>query len=493
MRKYNWKKIFHIILLFLLASIFIGSIYLKIEYADESIEEFYFYLTNGVGGTDISVILSAILYCIIPVLILFILLVSMFYDIKWFPYKSFIKHKKIISFIISLLMISISLANVKFFTFMKNSLTNSNFIKDNYVISNLEFPEKKRNLITIYVESLETTLFTKEQGGDWDYEVIPELYDLLHDEDAIYFASDDLARGEYNLYGTTWTTASVVANSTGLPFKIPIGQNEYHSSNFMNGAYAIGDVLKENGYYNELISAARVSFGGIKEFYTNHGNYTLIDKNSLKEFGFKMNKNDKGKWGFNDRFMFEIAKERLLEISKSGEPFNETIIGVDTHFRDGFKGVYTLDKYDTQYENVYATESKLIYDFISWCKEQDFYQDTTIVIIGDHLSMQTQFFKKHNKNKRMRYNVILNSVNMTNNNKNRIFTAVDMYPTILSAMGIKLSNEQMGLGVNLFSNKPTLAEQYGFIKMSLECSRKSDFYNESILGDDYQKMLKGDI
>ena len=39
MRKYNWKKIFHIILLFLLASIFIGSIYLKIEYADESIEE----------------------------------------------------------------------------------------------------------------------------------------------------------------------------------------------------------------------------------------------------------------------------------------------------------------------------------------------------------------------------------------------------------------------------------------------------------------------
>ena len=107
--------------------------------------------------------------------------------------------------------------------------------------------------------------------------------------------------------------------------------------------------------------------------------------------------------------------------------------------------------------------------------------------------MQTQFFKKHNKNKRMRYNVILNSVNTTNNNKNRIFTAVDMYPTILSAMGIKLSNEQMGLGVNLFSNKPTLAEQYGFIKMSLECSRKSDFYNESILGDDYQKMLKGDI
>ena len=74
MRKYNWNKIFHIILLFLLASIFIGSIYLKIEYADESIEEFYFYLTNGVGGTDISVILSAILYCIIPVLILFILL-----------------------------------------------------------------------------------------------------------------------------------------------------------------------------------------------------------------------------------------------------------------------------------------------------------------------------------------------------------------------------------------------------------------------------------
>ena len=62
---------------------------------------------------------------------------------------------------------------------------------------------------------------------------------------------------------TTWTTAGVVSNTSGLPFKIPIDGNEYHSDNFMNGAYALGDILKNNGYYNELISTARTNFGGI--------------------------------------------------------------------------------------------------------------------------------------------------------------------------------------------------------------------------------------
>jgi phosphoglycerol transferase len=70
-----------------------------------------------------------------------------------------------------------------------------------------------------------------------------------------------------NLETTTWTTGSVVSNTTGLPFKIPIDGNEYHSDNFMNGSYALGDMLKKHGYYNELISSAHTSFGGFNEYF----------------------------------------------------------------------------------------------------------------------------------------------------------------------------------------------------------------------------------
>ena len=50
-------------------------------------------------------------------------------------------------------------------------------------------------------------------------------------------------------------------------------------------------------------------------------------------------------------------------------------------------------------------------------------------------------------------------------------------PTILSAMGANISNDQIGLGVNLFSDKKTLIEKYGKNKLNKELEKKSLFYN----------------
>lgn len=488
------KKIFHMICLLLLSICLISSFYLKKEYADESIEELFFYLTSGVGNSDLSIFLVATKKCIFFVAMVTFILYMLMYDVSFVKNKNIFKitkeHRIISTLIVFIVFFGISLNNIDALTYLKVNLSSSNFIKDNYKVGEVRLPDAgKRNLITIYVESLETTLFTKKQGGEWNYEVIPELYDLLNDEDSIYFSSDDKSAGEYNLYGTTWTTASIVANSTGLPFKIPIKQNDYHSSNFMNGAYSIGDILKENGYNNEVISAAKTSFGGIKEFYTNHGDYNIIDYDSIVDSGKKISKKDQGGWGFNDNYMFKVAKERIIKLSKEDKPFNETIIGIDTHFPNGYKGYYTLNKYKTQYENVYATESKLVYNFVSWVKKQDFYKDTVIVIIGDHTSMNSDYFSNYKAGKRKRYNVIINSSVTTDNTKNRVFTAIDMAPTILSSIGAYIENDQLGLGINLFSDKKTLSEKYGFKNMNLELGKKSDFYNEKILGSDYNKMI----
>ena len=86
--------------------------------------------------------------------------------------------------------------------------------------------------------------------------------------------------------------------------------------------------------------------------------------------------------------------ERLNVISKNDQPFNLSLITIDTHFVDGFVGNYSETKFNEQYENAYATTSRLIYDFVKWVKKQPYYKDTTIMIVGDHLSMQNDFFNK---------------------------------------------------------------------------------------------------
>lgn len=507
-------KSIHIIYLLLLIIMFVASLYMKYNFSNETIDEIYFYIVNGAEKSDINVFISAIKECLWFGLILIVLIIGLFYNlfikfrfiikfvrnkkedlkIQLYPIKLVYNHKIIFTFILTFLLGYMSCDNMKVFAYFENNIVSSDFIEANYVYpekTKVTF-EKKNNLIMIFVESLETTFFTKKQGGDWDYEVIPELYDLLFEEDSIYFSSDDKVGGMLNLETTTWTTGSVVSNTTGLPFKIPIDGNEYHSDNFMNGSYALGDMLKEYGYYNELISSAHSSFGGFNEYFTKHGNYNIIDIDNLNDVKLKLRKSDKGNWGFNDRYLFNVAKERLDVLSKTKEPFNLTLVGVDTHFIDGYKGEYTIDKYDTQYENVYATESKLVYDFVSWVKKQDFYKDTTIVIIGDHLSMQDPFFEGHNQDLRKRYFLIINSLVDTNNYKNRLYTSLDTYPTVIASIGGEIEGNKLGLGVNLFSLKKTLAERDGFDfdYINKEIVKKSSFYNSYILEGDYVLMME---
>ena len=98
--------------------------------------------------------------------------------------------------------------------------------------------------------------------------------------------------------------------------------------------------------------------------------------------------------------------------------------------------------------------------------------------------MQTDFYTSHINEgyKRTLYNVIINSAIEEQNSKNRIYTTLDMYPTILASMGIQIEGERLGFGTNLYSGKPTLAEELGFDYLDKELSKYSEYYNKEIIG-----------
>lgn len=489
------KVIFSLFILLIITFMIIFSCYIKNAYTNVPFEELYFYLLNGVTNSDTNVFMHAIIQCSKYILILYLFLCIIFYDItfgkikfKYYPIKIINKHRKILIIFLFIFSVFFALYNLNYFNYVQNSSNNSNFIELNYVnpkTTKIEF-ETKKNLIFIVSESLETSFFTKKQGGYWDYDVTPELYKLLNEKDSITFYNDDnIAHGMKMITGASYTTASVFANTSGLPFKIPIDGNSYHSKDFMNGAYTLGDLLYDNGYKNELISSATTSFGGIKEYFTKHGKFNIIDVENVTNYDSEIKKGDYGEWGLNDNYLFKIAKKRLENLSSNSQPFNLTLIGIDAHFPNGLLGDYSLDKYNTQYENVYATESKLIYNFISWVKKQDFYKDTTIVIVGDHISMQREYFNSRGIYDRYVYNCIINSYINTDNYSSREFSALDTYPTTVSAIGGKIEDNKLGLGVNLFSNEKTMLELYSYDYIDNELLKKSEFYDRKIIDDKY--------
>ena len=188
-------------------------------------------------------------------------------------------------------------------------------------------------------------------------------------------------------------------------------------------------------------------------------------------------------WGYEDSKLFEFAKDKLLELASQDEPFNFTLLTADTHFVGGYLDPSCEEPYDDQFKNVLLCSSNMIYDFVRWIQEQDFYENTTIVLTGDHPTMDNVWITEYVPEdfNRTVYNAFINSAVEPVNEKNRLFSSYDMYPTILASMGATIEGDRLGLGTNLFSSQETLIEQLGYSELYAELEKNSKFYNREFI------------
>lgn len=379
----------------------------------------------------------------------------------------------------------------RLFDLCKTYLAKSTIIDDHYVDPrdvNLQFPEKKRNLIHIYLESMENSYMSKDLGGFMEENLIPELTELA--SEGYSFSHDDQNfGGPQAAVGTTWSVASMVNMSTGLPMKAPTERNAYGSKdNFLPGACSLGDILAQQGYEQTLMFGADADFGGLTYYFESHGGFKIMDYKYAKENGL-IPSDYAVWWGFEDDKLFEFAKDEITRLSETGKPFHFVMETADTHRPDGYLSQYAPTPYENQYANVVAYSSAEVYKFVRWIQAQPFYENTTVVITGDHLSMETNFFEFYQFDEdyhRSQYNVILNpdpSVATKDHNIlfNRQYANFDFFPTILSSMGVKVEGNRLGIGTDLFSGEKTLFEEFGFEEANSELEKKSVFYNEHIL------------
>jgi len=101
--------------------------------------------------------------------------------------------------------------------------------------------------------------------------------------------------------------------------------------------------------------------------------------------------------------------------------------------------------------------------------------------MGDHPRMDTHLVGDTAYFDRTMYNCFINSQATPVNTQNRVCTSLDMFPTILSAMGFTVEGERLGLGTNLFSSLPTLPEKYGYDWFEEEMNKPSDYYEEKFI------------
>ena len=120
---------------------------------------------------------------------------------------------------------------------------------------------------------------------------------------------------------------------------------------------------------------------------------------------------------------------------------------------------------------------------MEWLKKQSFYEDTVVVIQGDHTSMAAQYIHStYDKDfDRRIWNVFIHPQKKTKETQYREFSTLDLFPTILSSLGFSLPKKGLGLGRDLLGDQKTLVEKYGWDTLNLWIKKRSRFYQKKIL------------
>lgn len=364
--------------------------------------------------------------------------------------------------------------------FIRYSGSSTNLYDKYYVepaTTGITAPEKKKNLVFLYLESMETTYASEDEGGYQDVNYMPGLTKLAYENTS--FSDKEGKLGGYTpVTGVTWTMGSMMGSSSGVPYSFPIdanGMDQY--DNFAPRMTNLGDILLENGYHNEFLCGSDAEFGGRKNYFTQHGNYQIYDLFTARENGI-IPEDYYVWWGFEDTYLYDIAKSEIARLAEADEPFNFTFLTVDTHHMKGYVCDECGDEYDSDTANVVACADRQACEFVEWLKAQPFYEDTVLVIMGDHPRMDTYLVDGVEYHDRKVYNCILNSDRKADPEtmQNREFAAFDMFPTILYAMGFDIDSPRLGIGTNMYSGEKTLAEELGIEKLDEELNKRSKLY-----------------
>ena len=465
----------------LLAALLVASIrWMFATWNNLTMDELLFHMTAPLEGTNEGMIREYLLVCLLPAAVTTVLLGGLFAFFRKNKYFYVIPALTFSCAVaMSVLAAGYTWNKLDVGTYLEGRSTESTFIEENYVSpadTEITFPKNKRNLIYIFLESVESTYADRENGGAFEENCIPELTRLA-EENEDFSGKEKGLNGGCTTTGATWTMGAMFAHTSGLPLSISINGNDMDTQeSFFSGAITLGDILEQAGYSQTLLIGSEAVFGGRELYFTEHGHYEIMDydyarKNKLIPKDYKV------WWGFEDQKLFALAKDKLNELAAKDEPFNLTMLTVDTHFEDGYVCGQCQEEFgDDQYANVMACSSRQLKEFIGWIQQQDFYENTSIVLAGDHLTMDKNFCEDVDDDyERKVYTNFINPGCSLKLNEYREYTTFDLFPTTLAALGAEIEGDRLGLGTNLFSKTQTLTEQFGLQKQRTELTKNSSF------------------
>ncbi len=334
------------------------------------------------------------------------------------------------------------LKQIEFFHFVRISLGEDHFsaLYQPPDAERLLARPAKKNLLLIYVESLERTLGDTSRVGR---DAIAPLRQLDGTEIPTFPAAP----------GTNWTIAGMLSSQCSVPLK-PFFANKFHSfatEEFFPNAICLGDVLKAAGYEQYFLVGHHLAYSGLDKFYRTHGYDHLLGREEWKQRGIEAAEFRSWGFGLHDDMLLAQAHEVIRTHDRQRTRFNVTLITQDNHFPRGIPSPRCReDEKQEGFAGAFHCNSRFLADFVTRLKQEGLLENTVVVLMGDHPFMNSMKQAVQFRGERHVYFKILSP--LPRPPSRQAMTHFDVAPSILDLLGMTDTDDtRFGLGISLFS------------------------------------------
>lgn len=310
-------------------------------------------------------------------------------------------------------------------------------------------PEQPVNLILIYLESFDDAYSDPAIMGR-------DLLRPLTQQTEDWMSWESFEQQP----GTGWTIAGIVSSQCGIPLKSAAQDSGDVDGNavgeeaerYLPGATCLGDVLSEQGYRNVFLGGADAAFAGKGKFLLEHGYDSVLDR----PFWQRQGETDFNQWGLSDDRLLENARDTLGSLRASGQPYNMTLLTVDSH-EPGLVGPACRIEDERPMRAAVQCTASEVASFLRDIERDGVLDDTAVVLMGDHLAMvgASSDFRDELRGRTDRtiFNRFSTPVDLQPSRQE--MDHFSMFPTILRLMGFDFPQARLGLGVSAVDDRST--------------------------------------
>lgn len=326
----------------------------------------------------------------------------------------------------------------------------SNYVKSNQINPNSELfgVAKDQNIIVISLESLQEFAINLEVNGE---EITPFLNQFI--QECYYFNNFYQQTSQGKTSDAEFITEnSLYAADRGSAFYAK-SQNQYES---------LASILKGQGYYTAVFHANEKEFWNRETMYEALGFDHFFD-----ESAFLVNEENSFGWGLTDEAFFEQTLDYLKGLP---QPFYAKLLTLTNHYPFEIPEQYQyISPGETNNEivNHYITTVRYLDEalksFITNLKESGLYDNTIIVMYGDHYGLSESYYEdlaillqeeEITLNRHLDLQRVPFIIHLPNQEEGEVVSTVsgqiDMKPTLLNLVGLPV-NAYINFGQDLFA------------------------------------------